>query len=116
MHATKVPTTWNHCSRSDALKFRKLCQYIQGHEGTNTKGCVYKNTRLLAALFTKVILWKQPECPATGDWVKKLGEIYSKGHYFVITKQKMELHHLEQNRGIGGDNASEVSKEVKDNY
>jgi hypothetical protein len=28
---------------------------------------------LIAALFTIVLLWKQPSCPTTGKWIKKCG-------------------------------------------
>ena len=30
----------------------------------------------IAALFTIARTWKQPECPLTGEWIKKMWHIY----------------------------------------
>ena len=30
-----------------------------------------------AALFTVARTWKQPRCPSTGEWIKKLWYIYT---------------------------------------
>ena len=32
---------------------------------------------LIAALFTIARTWKQPKCPSTDDWIKKLRYIYT---------------------------------------
>ena len=32
---------------------------------------------IIAALFTKARTWKQPRCPLTGEWIKKLWYIYT---------------------------------------
>jgi hypothetical protein len=31
----------------------------------------------IAALFTIAKLWKQPRCPTTDEWIKKIGIIYN---------------------------------------
>uniref|UniRef100_A0A4X1SX39 Uncharacterized protein n=1 Tax=Sus scrofa TaxID=9823 RepID=A0A4X1SX39_PIG len=31
----------------------------------------------LAALFTIAKTWKQPKCPSTGDWIRKMWYIYT---------------------------------------
>ena len=31
----------------------------------------------IAALFTIAKTWKQPKCPATDEWIKKMWEIYT---------------------------------------
>ena len=30
-----------------------------------------------AALFTAAKVWKQPECPSTDEWIKKIWHIYA---------------------------------------
>jgi hypothetical protein len=32
----------------------------------------------IAALFTIAKLWKQPRCPTTDEWIKKMWYLYSK--------------------------------------
>ena len=31
----------------------------------------------IAALFTKAKIWKQPKCPSTDEWIKKMWYIYN---------------------------------------
>ena len=38
----------------------------------------------IAALFTIVRTWKQPRCPSTDEWIKKLWYIYTVEYYSVI--------------------------------
>jgi hypothetical protein len=39
----------------------------------------------ITALFTVAKLWKQPRCPTTDEWIKKLWYIYTM-EYYSITK------------------------------
>ena len=39
-----------------------------------------------AALFTTAKIWKQPKCPLTGEWTKKMGYIYAMKYYSAIKK------------------------------
>ena len=43
----------------------------------------------LAALFTMAKIWKQPECPSTDEWIKKMWYIYTVEYYSAIKKNKM---------------------------
>ena len=43
----------------------------------------------IAALFTMAKTWKQPECPLTDDWIKKMWDIYTVGYYSVIKRAKL---------------------------
>ena len=43
----------------------------------------------IAALFTTVKAWKQPKCPLTDEWVKKMWYIYSMEYYSAIKKNKI---------------------------
>jgi hypothetical protein len=35
----------------------------------------------IAALFTIAKLWKQPRCPTTDEWIKKMWYIYTREFY-----------------------------------
>ena len=35
----------------------------------------------IAALFTTAKSWKQPKCPSTGEWIKKMQYIYTMEYY-----------------------------------
>ena len=45
---------------------------------------------LIAALFTIARTWKQPRCPLTDEWIKKLWYIYTIEYYSVIKRSVFE--------------------------
>ena len=69
----------------------------------------------VAALFTIARTWKQPRCPSTDEWIKKLWFIYTMEYYSVIQRNTfgsvlmkwMNLEPIIQ---------SEVSQKEKDKY
>jgi hypothetical protein len=44
---------------------------------------------LTAALFTIPKLWKQPRCPTTDDWIKKMWYLYTMEFYSVTKKDEI---------------------------
>ena len=42
------------------------------------------------ALFTIARTWKQPRCPSTDEWIKKLWYIYTMEYYSVIKRNVFE--------------------------
>ena len=44
----------------------------------------------IAALFTIAKTWKQPRCPSTDDWIKKLWYIYTMEYYSAIKRNTFE--------------------------
>ena len=40
----------------------------------------------IATLFTIARIWKQPRCPSTDEWIKKLWYIYIMEYYSAIKK------------------------------
>ena len=43
-------------------------------------------TMFIAALFTIARTWKQPKCPSTDEWIKKMWYIYIMEYYSAIKK------------------------------
>ena len=48
------------------------------------------NPMFTTALFTIARTWKQPRCPSTDEWIKKMWYIYTMEHYSAIKKNKSE--------------------------
>ena len=44
------------------------------------------NPLFIAALFTTARTWKQPRCPSTDEWLKKLWYIYTIEYYSAIKR------------------------------
>ena len=44
----------------------------------------------IAALFTVARTWKQPRCPQTNEWIKKLWYIYTMEYYSAIKRNTFE--------------------------
>jgi hypothetical protein len=43
----------------------------------------------IAALFTIVKLWKQPRCPTTDEWIKKMCYLYTMEFYLAMKKNEI---------------------------
>ena len=68
----------------------------------------------IAALFTIARTWKQPRCPSTDEWIKKL-YTYTMEYYSAIKKNKFESV-LMRWMNIEPIILSEGSQKVKDKY
>ena len=42
------------------------------------------------ALFTIARIWKQPRCPSTDEWIKKLWYVYAMECYLAIKRNTFE--------------------------
>ena len=69
----------------------------------------------IAALFTIATTWKQPRCPSTDEWIKKLWYIYTMEYYSAIKKNTFESV-LMRWMNLEPIIQSEVSQKEKDKY
>ena len=68
----------------------------------------------IAALFTIARTWKQPKCPSTDEWIKKMWHIYTI-YYSAIKRNELELFvvmWMDQESVI----QNEVSQKEKNKY
>ena len=43
----------------------------------------------ITALFTVARSWKQPKCPSTDEWIKKLWYVYTMEYYSAIKRNEV---------------------------
>ena len=65
------------------------------------------------ALFKKAKTWKQPKCPSTKEWIKKMYYVYSMEYYSAIKKNEI-MPFAATWMDIETIILSEVSQKVKD--
>ena len=69
----------------------------------------------IAALFTIARTWKQPKCPSTDEWIKKMWHIYTMEYYSAIKRNKIELFVVWW-MGLVSVIQSEVSQKEENKY
>ena len=90
--------------REEPLKWTKAGSLVFG--GTSVLFSIYEGKTIIlkdrctpvstAALFTMAKTWKQPKCPSTDEWIKKMRFIY-------IQNGILLNHKKEQNNVIRGN-------------
>ena len=69
----------------------------------------------IAALFTIARTWKQPKCPSSDEWIKKMWHVHTMEYYSAIKRNEMEVfvvRWMELESVI----ESEVSQKEKNRY
>ena len=69
----------------------------------------------IVALFTIAKTWKQPKCPPTDNWIRKMWYTYTIEYYSAIKKNKI-MPFVETWMELETLILSEVSQEEKDKY
>ena len=85
---------------------------------TETKTIIQKEsciTMFTAALYTVARAWKQPKCPLTDEWIKKMWHMYTMKYYSAIKRNEIVLFVV---RWMDLDSViqSEVSQKEKNKY
>ena len=68
-----------------------------------------------AAVFTIARSWKQPKCPSTDEWIKKMWYIYTMEYYSAIKRNEIESF-VETWTDLETVIQSEVSQKEKNKY
>ena len=66
-----------------------------------------------AALFTIARSWKQPKCPSTDEWIKKMWYIYTMEYYTAIKRNEIGSF-VETWMDLEGIMLNEISKTEKE--
>ena len=80
--------------------FKKLKMELLYHPAIVLLGIYPKDTKRLiqrgtctpmfiAALSTTPKRWKEPKCPSTDEWIKKMRSLYTMEYYLVIKKNEI---------------------------
>ena len=69
----------------------------------------------IAALSTIAKLWKEPKCPSTDEWIKKLWFIYIMRYYLTMRKNEI-LPFATMWMELEGIMLSEISQSETDRY
>ena len=72
-------------------------------------------TMFIAPLFTIARTWKQPKCPSTDEWIKKMWHIYIIEYYSAIKRNEIELFVVRW-MDLESVIQSEVSQKEKNKY
>ena len=70
---------------------------------------------LIAALYTIAKLWKEPRCPSTDKWIKKMWSIYTIEYYSAIERTISQIFAATWT-ALEEIMLSEISQAEKDNY
>ena len=69
--------------------------------------------KFTASIFIIARTWKQPRCPSTDEWIRKLWYIYTVEYYSAIKKNSLESDLMRQMK-LEPIIQSEVSQKDKD--
>ena len=72
-------------------------------------------TVFTAALFTIARTWKQPKCPSTDEWIKKMWHIYTMEYYSAIKRNEIGFFVVRW-MNLESVIQSEVSQKEKNKY
>ena len=69
----------------------------------------------IAAMSTIAKLWKDPQCPSTDEWIKKMWSIYTMEYYLAIRRDEY-LGFYSMWLELEGIMLSEIGQLEKDNH
>ena len=99
-------------NRTTILPTNPTIGHIPGEKHNSKGSCT---TMFIAALFTIAGTWKQPQCPLTDEWIKKMWRIYTMEYYSAIKRNEIELF-LVRWMDLESVIQSEISQKEKNKY
>ena len=72
-------------------------------------------TMFIAALFTIARTWKQPKCPSTDEWIKKMWQIRTMEYHSAINRNEIQLF-VVRLMDLESVTQREVSQKEKNKY
>ena len=69
----------------------------------------------IGALLTIARTWKQPKCPSSDEWIKKMWHIYTMEYYAAIKRNEMEVFVMRW-MDLESVIQSEISQREKNKY
>ena len=87
--------------------------FIKGYKMLIQRGA--GTPMFIAALSTTAKLWKEPKCPSTDEWIKKMWFIYTMEYYLAMRKNET-LPFATTWMELEGIMLSEISQAEKNRY
>ena len=105
----------SHCEKQNEASSRKLRIELPHDPAILLLG-IYPNDTSIAALFTIAKMLRQPKCPWTDKWIKKMQYTLSTMGYYLAIKKKEMLLFATMWMNLEGIMLSEVSQTEKHKY
>ena len=107
-----------HAGLQDACHLGPAQLGIKKYGGRDTGVLMQRGTctpMFVAALSTIAKLWKEPKCPSTDEWIKKLWFIYTREYYLAMRKNEI-WPFVAKWVELESVTLSEISQAEKDRY
>ena len=85
----------------------------KGYRSTNAQGHMYPD--VYSSAFNNSQIWKEPKCPPTDEWIKKMWFIYTMEYYLAMRKNEI-MPFAKMWMKLEGIMLSEISQSEKDRY
>ena len=100
---------------STYLRIQQYHSWVYTPKNDQSYYKIIYSTMFIAALFVIGRIWKQPRCPSTEEWIKKMWHIYTLEYYSVVKNIDI-LNFVCKWMELENNILSEVTQTQKDEY